>query len=298
MNNMMEKTNDIKLSIAFITHNRAKELIRAIESCIKYMVDKTEIIIWDNHSNKENKEAIQKYISEISLDLKYYYSESNLGVAGGRNAVWKLSKGEYVFFLDDDAVIATENFFSKICSFMDNHEDIAVATVNIWEPETGVSLNCKHKRKDNDLVLVLSFVGGAHIIRRTVFPKEYLYPSKLFFGSEELFASYILYGQGYKICELSDLTVLHFPSNINRCFGKDRDINIIINQYIIKKLTYPRILFPVISIMFKLRILKNGLIREDYKKLLSERYDPSERCGISIKVLLKLFKQFGLIPLL
>ena len=60
MNNMMEKTNDIKLSIAFITHNRAKELIRAIESCIKYMVDKTEIIIWDNHSNKENNSSEPK----------------------------------------------------------------------------------------------------------------------------------------------------------------------------------------------------------------------------------------------
>lgn len=290
--------DNIKLSIAIITYNRPSELKRALQSCRVY--DKNvEIIVWDNNSSIENRVEIEKYCLESEGRIKYFYSETNLGVAGGRNAVWKKCKGQYVFFLDDDAVIQSEKFFTRIISYMDKYKYVGAASVNLKEPSTNSDHNCKVRKEiKNGPTLIWCFVGGAHIIRKKAVPIENLYPEKLVFGAEEMYTSFLLWNSGYEIHEISELIVFHLPSSAHRIIGKERDKNFLINQYIVKKLVYPHFLFFMSYIMFRLRLKKNKISFLECKNLLKERYNKKEKHNISFLCWLKLVKKFGLASLI
>ncbi len=286
------------LSIAFITHNRKTELLNAINSCLPYAPEDTEYIILDNASDDGCEEYIKTAL-DGRINLIYEYSEANLGVAGGRNKAFELTHGDYVFFLDDDAKIETEDFFNKIINKMNENPDIAAATVNIKEPETGKSLNSKHRFSVNGDTYVLSFCGCAHILRGDFYRKfKNLYPQNLKFGSEELYASALAWMNGKTVEEFSDLTVNHFPSVINRCDGDDRKLNFIVNQYIIKKMTYPIFVLPLSKLAFEMHKFKHGFTTTEWKRIsrtnLKERYCRDEVCRMSLRTWLQLIKMFGI----
>jgi len=288
----------MQLSIAFISHNRKNELLCAIESCFDNLPENTEFIILDNASDDGTQEHINMHIKN-KCKLIYEYSSHNLGVAGGRNRAFELSSGKYVFFLDDDAKIMTNNFFDKIITYMDTNPSVAAASVDIQEPELGSNLNCKYRNNsENGIINILSYCGCAHILRASFYKKfKELYPSKLMFGSEELYASFLAWMNGMQIVEFSDLLVGHYPSTINRCAGKERMFNFIFNQYIIKTMTYPRCVLPLTVAVFKLHMLKNKLIgkkwNERYNHCLKERYSKDAICRMNIKCWAKLVKLFG-----
>ena len=93
-----------KIKTGIITYNRPDELRRALISCIDNGMKCTkDIIVWDNHSDEilslRNKEICNE------LGVNYFYSDDNLGVAGGRNKIWQMIKSDYVFFLDFFSVL-------------------------------------------------------------------------------------------------------------------------------------------------------------------------------------------------
>lgn len=290
----------MKLSIAVITNNRKKELLRALLSCknnINYLINSSDIeyVIVDNASNDNTEEFIK---SNVDIDnLIYKYSTVNLGVAGGRNLAFGLCSGEYVFFLDDDAVLSSENFFDSIILFMDKHPKIVAASPNIQEPLTHTNLNSKSKCEEKQLNLILSFCGCAHILRRDFYSNKILYPNNLKFGSEELYASLQAYACDKLIVEYDDVKVEHYPSVINRCDGDERKFNFIFNQYLIKKFLYPKQVMCLTWGCYCLHKIKNGFYKKKWRELAKqyyiERYDRACISRISIKHWIKIIKKFG-----
>ncbi|HJB45124.1 MAG TPA: glycosyltransferase [Candidatus Mediterraneibacter surreyensis] len=289
----------IKLSIAIITYNRPVEVKRAIKSCYTDDVENTEIIIWDNNSIEQNRKEVEKYCLECGNKVKYFFSKKNLGVAGGRNAAWKQCNGEYVFFLDDDAIIYSKDFFVKLISYMDNHRYVGAASVDIKEPSTNTNHNCKFRMTiDSGETIIWCFVGGAHIVKKEALNLEKLYPQRLMFGSEEMYTSFLLWNNGYEIHEVSELVVLHLPSTVNRIEGKERDKNFLTNQYIVKHLVYPVELRLICYCFFRIRLLKNKIKYKECKSLIKERYDARDKKTITFKCWFGLVKKFGLLPLI
>lgn len=290
----------IKLSIAIITYNRSKELKRAVESCLSEERNDMELVIWDNNSDNGNKTEVEHYCSRLKIPNSYFYSETNLGVAGGRNEVWKRCSGEYVFFLDDDAVVESKDFFTRLIGYMDKNQEVGAASVNIYEPETGIHHNCPDRLKKKDRIVTWCFVGGAHILRRSVFALDYLYPANLHFGAEEMYASFWLWNNGYQVNEVEELTVLHLPglTNVNRCIGKERDKNFLVNQFIIKSLVYPNVLKPFTYLAFRIKLKKHLITYGQCKKMIEERKKTDSGFKVSISCLFKLVHMFGIRPLI
>lgn len=291
----------MKLTIAIITYNRKIELLRAIESCVDKIIKGTEFVIVDNHSIDGTKEEVEKYFLKRNIEYQYIYEYENLGVAGGRNKAMSLARGEYVFFLDDDAVIETEHFFEVICSKMDAATNIVAAAVEIYEPSTNRVLGSKKYEITYDEnfkgTRVISYNGGAHILRKDFYYKR-LYPDKLLFGSEELYASLTAVKEGKVVAYFGDLRVLHLPSRSNRVSGKERDVNIIINTYIIRKLCYPKIVVPILNVFLILRIYKNRITEvkniKDLIELYNTRYDKKYENRMNLITFIKLIKAVGL----
>lgn len=284
-----------KLSIAFITYNRSIELIRAIESCKNKGFDDFEIVVWDNHSDEFNQMQINAYIAESGLDIKYEYAVENLGVSGGRNAVWQLCNSQYVLFLDDDAILDSPSFLIDIVTYMDTNIDVGIAGVNIYEPDSKSYINCPYKKyKELNTPDILSYMGGCHVIRKSIIDNDYLYPDSFKYGSEELFLSLLIYDKGFRIVECSNLTALHMPSRINRCKGKDRDENLVINQYVIKLKLFPIYLYPIYTFFYLIRLWYNKMPIINSFSMSSKRSKQIKVSRIKFSTLVRVVKLFGI----
>ena len=290
----------MKLSVIFITRDRPNEIIRAIESCLENKIKEMEIVVIDNNSLNENRNKLREYLTNIDVRKKYYYSSINLGVAGGRNKAFSMCEGEYIFCLDDDAVIKTNNFFEKICFKMDRNSDVVAAAIEIYEPESEKYIKSyTYTIKKSKIVECFSYCGGAHILRRSFFQqKEKIYPQSLSFGSEELYPSLLIHDKKKILAYFDDLQVYHYPSQINRFYDKNRDINILVNTFIVRKLCYPFLFRYVSNFTFLLRIIKGKYLnKEDLKEIrnmIKERYDKNETLKIKNTTLLKLLKNVSI----
>lgn len=89
--------------------------MKAIMSLVGQSLDKSlyEIIIVDNCSTDDTKKVVLCDCAKVT-NLRYIY-EPVLGLSQARNTGWKNAKGNYVAFLDDDA-IANKYWLEKIVS--------------------------------------------------------------------------------------------------------------------------------------------------------------------------------------
>lgn len=109
-----------KVSVIIPTYNRAYLVCEAIDSVLSQTFKDFEIIVVDDGSTDNTKEALEKYGPRIC----YIYQE-NKGRAEARNAGIRQAKAEYIAFLDDDD-IWLPNKLEKQITFLDTRPDIGL----------------------------------------------------------------------------------------------------------------------------------------------------------------------------
>lgn len=249
----------MKITVAFITRNRVKELIRAIDSCLHQNYKDLNIIVLDNDSDENVKRDLKTQLRKYdNKKIECIYCEKNLGIARGRNYIFKKCEGEIVFFLDDDAVVKSEKFFERASAYFKENENAVCLAPFIYQPQDEKKLVGK-VYKDNE---VFSFIGAAHFLRKSFWEtrQEELYPIDFMFGSEEMYASLTIHRYNKIVGFDSNMIVYHLPSAIARVKGKERKFNMILNTFIIRKMFYPYKYFPLLWAMFILRLIKNRIL--------------------------------------
>ncbi len=114
-------SNEIVLSIIIPTFNRAKLLSRAIKSVLKQNISQFELLVIDDGSTDETKIIVTEYYKKDNR-IKYFYHK-NQGHPKTLNKGLKLSKGNYITFLDSDDEY-DENHLSPRIKFMDENREI------------------------------------------------------------------------------------------------------------------------------------------------------------------------------
>lgn len=115
------------LSVIIITRNRLEKLKRCIDS-LKMKLSEAEIIVVDNGSN----DGTVKYFKN-NHGIKLIALDSNIGVAGGRNAGLERCSSSFTVFIDDDAWI--ENLdFTKVREYFISHPDVGIIAPRILYP--------------------------------------------------------------------------------------------------------------------------------------------------------------------
>ncbi|MFH0988280.1 MAG: glycosyltransferase family 2 protein [Parcubacteria group bacterium] len=96
--------NTGKLSIVVCTFNRAKLLESCLESLKNQTLDKSryEVIVVDNNSTDNTRELLAKYLNECSQFR--YVREYLQGLSHARNLGYRESVGDFVAYIDDDAI--------------------------------------------------------------------------------------------------------------------------------------------------------------------------------------------------
>ena len=127
----------MQLSICVITMNRAEQLKEAILSCLACDLPKeSEFVIIDNASTDHTEQAVQEVLWNSGYPYFYEKMQENLGVGGGRNYAYEKASGDFVYMLDDDAVVDSKtdpNFFKRAINIMQKYPLIVTLTTQIYD---------------------------------------------------------------------------------------------------------------------------------------------------------------------
>ncbi|MDI6785907.1 MAG: glycosyltransferase [bacterium] len=118
------RNRTVKLSIVIATYNRLNYLEKCINSIIKKKIDVNyEVIVVDSGSNDGTLEFLESY-SEIRV-----IKDNLRGPVKAYNKGFKVAKGEYIFWVNDDIIILNDSI-NKMLKFLEENPDIGIGTFN------------------------------------------------------------------------------------------------------------------------------------------------------------------------
>jgi GT2 family glycosyltransferase len=112
----------MKLSIIIINYNTQK-LLEACVALIKKNLQLTnyEIIVVDNDSQNFSEQILKKTLPKITI----IRSKQNLGFGKANNLAAKQAQGEYIWFLNSDTKLPSNNHVEDLVTFLDIHKEYA-----------------------------------------------------------------------------------------------------------------------------------------------------------------------------
>ena len=113
------------VSIILPTFNRAKTLVRAIESVLKQTFKDYELLIIDDGSTDNTKEDIAQFLSDTRV--KYIYQE-NSGASNARNKGIELSNSDLIAFQDSDDEWMENKLEEQVKVFDSNDDSLSLST--------------------------------------------------------------------------------------------------------------------------------------------------------------------------
>nr|WP_315199030.1 glycosyltransferase family 2 protein [uncultured Flavobacterium sp.] len=226
------------LSIITINYNNVKGLETTIQSVIFQTYQNFEYLIVDGDSNDGSKEIANRY----SANIDYYISEIDTGIFNAMNKGIKVSKGEYLLFLNSGDVLNGSNALESFIEHQDFQGDIVYGD---YKFERGGKVY-------PDNLTPLFFVRSS-------------LPHQSTFFNREVFDKMGLYDEQYKIVADRAFYI--------KCF--------LSNQFVFKHINYPLTVFDLSGVSNdplhkEKQLVENermfqeyyGLYFEDYKRML------------------------------
>lgn len=113
-------------SIIIPTYNNARFVVQAVESALAQTYPDFEVIVVDDGSTDETREALAAYHQQI----RYLYQE-NRGPSAARNAGFRASQGDFVLFLDSDDLISPDKL-ERQTAFLDAYPEFCLV-YSAWQ---------------------------------------------------------------------------------------------------------------------------------------------------------------------
>jgi GT2 family glycosyltransferase len=104
------------ISLITVNYNGLDLTVELLNSIRKLTDSNLEIFVVDNAS----RENPQTFLAQHYPEVHFIRSEQNLGFAGGNNLAVRQAKGDYLFFVNNDAEI-TEGCLDRLISLFDHH---------------------------------------------------------------------------------------------------------------------------------------------------------------------------------
>lgn len=255
------------ISIVIITYNRPNDVLYLLKNLTLQQQVETlvmNIIIIDNNST-ESYNIVNDYIIQSKLPILYLKSETNLGVARGRNKAIQLAKAPIIVTIDDDAYFKNNDALTNIYHLFNNQytleNNIGAYCFKVLYGSTGeLQVNAfPHKKfnqyKNKNKFLTSYFIGCGHAILNEVYQKTDLYPVDFFYGMEEYDLSYRILDSNYRIAYDDTVTIIHNESPIGRSTNIEKMKMLWINKSKVAYKYLPYQYFVTTAIMWSLQFL-------------------------------------------
>ena len=111
------------VSVVIVTRNRPDFLRKSLQSVINQTYNNIEIIIIDDNSNDNIQRVINSFL-ELHSNILYFKNKKTMGANFSRNFGFKLAKGFFVAFLDDDDFWKENKIYEQVNYFNISNFDI------------------------------------------------------------------------------------------------------------------------------------------------------------------------------
>jgi GT2 family glycosyltransferase len=137
----------------------------------------------------------------------------NRGIPAGRNAGVPFVHGEYLFFLDDDASLASPTTLAQVAARFEDDPELGLIQPRVADPTGKPSprrwtprLRVGDPRRSSDVVAV--WEGGV-ALRRSVFDTTQGWPAEFWYAHEGIELAWRVWEAGYRVRYEGDLVVNH-----------------------------------------------------------------------------------------
>jgi len=210
------------VSVIVITYHRNQFLQSTIASIYAQedIPGPFELIVIDNGG-----QAVVPPCPRDDITLRVVNPERNLGVAGGRNLGMRLAQGQFLVFIDDDAVWHDAHDIARFIARLEGEPTCGCVAVKVVDAHTGQIDHSLLPAPDKSRLLRSAepcetpyFYGCAYAVRADAIAAVGMYPERLVYGMEELDLSLRLVEHGYTIVFDPTIAVLHYAARSGRDF--------------------------------------------------------------------------------
>jgi GT2 family glycosyltransferase len=230
----------MQLSIIILTFNTKDQTAICIDAVIKHyrkLVEEKEfeIIVFDNGSTDGTREEIHSSPFR-GKNITYVYSNENLGFSKGINAASERAKGDYLLFLNSDAIFE-DNSLVEVLDYLTQHLETGVVGLQMLgkngriEQSAGSDYTLstvfstlfglkQHEKLPQTIHRVDWVSGGSLIIRRSLFERLKGFDEKLFMYMEDVDLCFRVRKIGLNVVYYPSVSVIHKgQGSSNRTFA-------------------------------------------------------------------------------
>lgn len=213
------------VDVIVLTWNDGDVLDVALRSALGSVGVETRVFVVDNGSEPA---------ARCPASVELIRSESNLGVARGRNLGARYAQSEFLCFLDSDAELLPDTLVELLRALRSNDDIAMVVPVFVDQPpeaSAGVrpsigrklarafgltSLYRAPKARSNEYWDVDFGIGACQFVRRSVFEELGGFDEQIFYGPEDLELCDRIRSQGRRVVQVRDARCIHPPRRRNR----------------------------------------------------------------------------------
>jgi GT2 family glycosyltransferase len=203
-----------RLTVGVTTRDRPDALARCLRSLTAIAHLNPEILVFDDAS----KAPVSNTIGDLTLcvPIRVLRDERAPGYIAGRNRIVRESAAPSVLLLDDDAALMTAGAVEEGLRLFDRDPRVAaIAFAQADQHGTPWDASMQPGRS-RAASYVPSFIGFAHMVRRSVFLEIGGYRESFTFYGEEKDFCLRLIEAGYRTVYLPDALVIHEPDRTGR----------------------------------------------------------------------------------
>ena len=262
-----------RISVIIVCHNRVAELRDCLGSVLRQTLTPDEIIVVDNSSTDGTGALFAAGGEFVHPGVTYLRSETNLGVAGGRNLGIRRATGDLLLFIDDDAMLVPVDAIARVDRRFGEDGGIGVLAFKVIDHASRTIRRDEFphadKALDSDTEFETTyFIGAGHAIRKQVFALCGLYPDDYFYGMEELDLSFRALDRGFRIVFFPGAVVWHKRSPRGRVAHELKWVHCYRNRLAVAyKYLRPRHLVVTAIVWFAAAVRHTGSIAVPLKGL-------------------------------
>ena len=287
-----------KVSVIIINYNGKKLLEKCLESLFKIEYDNFEVIIVDNNSTDNSIDFLRKnYPSVIIIKL-----DSNKGFAEPNNVAAKITKGDFLLFLNNDTIV-TPNFISEMIKVIKNDKKISICQSLLLKSdnsidssgdfidELGVCFNSK--LKTTEVKEIFSARGASMLIQKKTFNLIGGFDEKFFATFEDVDLGWRSWILGYKSVLVPKSIVYHTGGQTVNIFKNEIAFHGFKNQLAMKITNFENRLILKKLFQFFLKYgIRESKIWLDYKingetKITPTKYESKLASKPNFKIIFK-----------
>lgn len=195
------------VNVIIVTYNRLDYLQNCLESVQRQTYRNFDITVVDNNSTDGTIQFLQQY-----RGIRTIFLDRNIGCPGARNIGIINTKGDLLFFVDDDGSLEPDVIEIIVNEFV-NEPELGAVVASI--DENGKWLIRPYESEQKKRIYLPEFQGqGA--INRIIFDKLGLYPTQFIYGAEESDLAFRMLDNKFRIVFQPNAITHHYRINLSR----------------------------------------------------------------------------------